>query len=313
MLRSATRAIAIASAALIGGVIPGAAQQKIPVRAAYVSAVPGLAAWIAQDKGFFTKQGLEVSFVPLQNISLVPGAVGKQLDIGMATVVDLIKASAGGIDVAAVSGGHIEVEGSTTNILVARKDSGVKTIKDIVGKIVATPTVGAILHVALLHWMVKEGIDPNSIRAVEVPFPNMPDQMAAGRIDVAVSAQPFAARMVEAGNVSLGNQLLEVANPALATVWISDRSWAEKNKATVVKWTSALDEAKEFVVANPQEAREILAKYTKLPAPVVQTIALPHFETKLQAKEIDVWVKVLLELKQLQTPVDASKLLATAQ
>src|SRR3978361_324564 len=172
MLRSATWAIAIASAALISGVIPGAAQQKIPVRAAYVSAVPGLAAWIAQDKGFFTKQGLEVSFVPLQNISLVPGAVGKQLDIGMATVVDLIKASAGGIDVAAVSGGHIEVEGSTTNILVARKDSGVKTIKDIGGKIVATPTVGAILHVALLHWMVKEGIDPNSIRAVEVPFPN---------------------------------------------------------------------------------------------------------------------------------------------
>jgi NitT/TauT family transport system substrate-binding protein len=289
------------------------AQQRISVRAAYVPAVPGLAAWVAQDKGFFAEQGLEVSFVPVQNISLVPSAIGKQLDIGMVTVVELIKATAGGLNIAAVAGGHLEIEGSTTNILIARKDSGVKNIKDIGGKIVATPTVGAILHVALLHWMMKEGIDVNSIRAVEVPFPNMPDQMAAGRIDIAVAAQPFADRMIEAGNVSLGNQLLQVASPVLATLWISDRAWAEQNKPVIAKWTAALRQAKDFIAKNPREAREVLAKYTKLPAPVVQTISLPHFETNLAAKEIDVWVKVLVELKQLEKPVDASKLLVTAQ
>jgi NitT/TauT family transport system substrate-binding protein len=240
---------------------------------------------------------------------MVPATLGKQLDIGTATTVDLIKASAGGLDIVAVAGGHFETEESTSNVLVARKDSGIKSIKDIAGKTVATPTIGAILHVALLHWMMKEGIDVNSIRAVEVPFANMPDQMAAGRIDVAVSAQPFGDRMLAAGNVSLGNPVLQVASPALATVWISDRGWAEANKETIVKWTTALRQAKEFMGQNSREARDILAKYTKLPPPVVESLPIPSFETRLQAKDIDVWIKVLTELKQLQKPVDASKLL----
>jgi NitT/TauT family transport system substrate-binding protein len=313
MLRSISAALALTSL-LLAGLHPQAAQaqQKIPVRSAYVPAIPALAAWVAKDKGFFDAQGLDVSFIPVQNISLVPATLGKQLDIGFATTVDLIKASAGGLDIVAVAGGHFETEGSTSNVLVARKDSGIKSIKDIAGKTVATPTIGAILHVALLHWMMKEGIDANSIRAVEVPFANMPDQMAAGRIDVAVSAQPFGDRMLAAGNVSLGNELLQVASPVLATAWISDRGWAEANKEAIVKWTAALRQAKEFMAQNPREARDILAKYTKLPAPVVESLPLPNFETSLQAKDIDVWIKVLTELKQLQKPVDASKLLMTA-
>ena len=75
----------IASMALVNPVV---AQQKIPVRAAYVPAVTWLAAWVAKDKGYFDEQGLDVSFIVVQNISQVPSTVGKQLDIAPATVVD---------------------------------------------------------------------------------------------------------------------------------------------------------------------------------------------------------------------------------
>jgi NitT/TauT family transport system substrate-binding protein len=310
------RTILIAAAAmLLAGAdlhAPARAQEKTALRVAYVPAAPGLAAWVAKEKGFFAEQGLDVSFVPVQNISLVPGAIGKQLDVGMVTTPDLIKASAGGLDVVAVSGGHQELNGSTTNVVIARKDSGIRSIKDIAGKTVGTPTVGAILHVALLHWMKKEGIDLNSIRAVEVHFPNMPDQLAAGRIDVAVSAQPFADRMLAAGHISLGNQLLQVADPVQATLWISDRNWASANRPAIAKWTAAMRQATDFIAKEPAAAREVLAQYTKLPAEVTRTLALPHFETRLQAQDVDVWVKVLAELNQLRKPVDPSTLLATA-
>jgi ABC-type nitrate/sulfonate/bicarbonate transport system substrate-binding protein len=300
-------------AATIAFANPVAAQQKIPVRAAYVPAVTWLAAWVAKDKGYFDEQGLDVSFIIVQNISLVPSTVGKQLDIAPATVVDLIKASAGGLNVVAVAGGHSDTESAVTNTIIVRKDSGIRSIKDIVGKTVATPTLGAILHVGLLHWMVKEGLDVNSIRAVEVPFPNMPDQMAAGRIDVAEAVQPFATRMIAAGHQSLGDQLLQVASPARSTLWISDRAWAEANKPTIAKWTAALRQAKELIEKSPEEARQILAKYTKLPPAITETITLPHYEATLKADEIEVWIKVLKELGQLPNEIDASKLLVTAQ
>jgi len=313
MFRNLLRASIVTLFAGLALSAPSMAQEKLPLRVAYVPAAPGLVVWVAQDKGFFAEQGLDVSFVPLQNISLVPGAIGKQLDVGMVTVPDLIKASAGGLDVVAISGGHIEVEGSTTNVLVARKDAGISSIKDISGKTVGTPTVGAILHVALLHWMKKEGIPANSIRAVEVPFSNMPDQLEAARIDVAIGAQPFADRMLAAGNLSLGNPLLQIANPVLATLWISERGWAEENKEAAAKWNAALQQSKDFIANDPDGAREILAKYTKLPAPVVQSLELPHFETKLEAQEIDVWAQVLRELDQLQEQIDASNLIATVK
>ena len=61
--------------------------------------------------------------------------------------------------------------------------------------------------------MMKEGMDINSIRTVEVPFPNMGDMMAAGNVDVALGAQPFADRMIATGNIPLGNPVLQVASP----------------------------------------------------------------------------------------------------
>src|ERR1035437_7265558 len=234
-----------------------AAAQKIPVRAAYVPAVAWLSAWVAKDEGYFDEQGLDVSFIVVQNISMVPGTVGKQLDIAPATVVDLINAAGGGLNVVAVAGNHSDMPGAVTNTVIVRKDSGITSIKDFAGKTVATPTVGAILHIALLNWMKKEGVEINSIRAVEVPFPNMPDQMKSGRIAAAEAVQPFASRMVAAGNISLGDQLLQVASPARSTVWISDRAWAASHQPLIPKWSAALRKAKALIESDPKRRREI--------------------------------------------------------
>jgi NitT/TauT family transport system substrate-binding protein len=306
--------IAAAASLLIGLALQaGRAQETLTVRVAFVPAIPALAVWVAQDKGFFEAQHLTVSMTPVQNVALIPSTLGKQFDIGTATPVDLIKASAGGLPVVAIAGGHLEEAGHETNALVVRKDAGIKSVKDLPGKIVATPSIGAILQVALLHWMLQDGIAASSVRFIEVPFPNVADQMAAGRIDAATAAQPFADRIIKAGNPSLGNELLRIANPALATVWIADRSWTFANKEAVERWRAGLRVAAAFIEKNPQEARQILQKYTKLPAPVIESVPLPHFEPSLQPSELDVWIGVLLQLNQLQKPVDVSTILASSQ
>jgi NitT/TauT family transport system substrate-binding protein len=287
--------------------------QKVPVRAAYVPAVTWLSAWVAAEEGYFDEQGLDVSFIAVQNISLVPGTVGKQLDIAPATVIDLINAAGGGIDVVAVAGNHSDTPDHVTNMVIVRKDSGIASVKDFGGKTVATPTVGAILHIALLHWMKREGVDINSIRAVEVPFPNMPDQLQAGRVDVAEAVQPFASRMIAAGHISLGDQLLQIANPARSTVWIADLAWAAGHKPVIAKWTAALSKARELIEKNPTRARAVLAKYTKLPPAVVESIPLPHFEVRLEPQELDVWIKVMSDLGSLQKPLKGADLMIVGQ
>src|SRR5262249_41794497 len=115
------------------------------------------------------------------------------------TPTDLLKAVAGGLDVVASAGEAIEGKSNPTTQVIVRKDSPIKSPADLKGKAIAAPTVGAVIHVATLYWLKKNGVDPSSIRAVEVPFPNIGDQLKAGNVDAVEALEPFTGALLAAG------------------------------------------------------------------------------------------------------------------
>jgi ABC-type nitrate/sulfonate/bicarbonate transport system substrate-binding protein len=291
-----------------------AAQDKplTPVRAAYVPVATWLPAWVALDKGIFAKHGLAVTLSPIQNLSLLPGTVGRQFEFAASTPTDLIKAVAGGLDVVATAGEAIEVKSNPTTQVIVRKDSGIKTPADLKGKAIAAPTLGAVIHVATLYWLKKNGVDPASIRGVEVPFPNMGDQLKAGNVDAVESLEPFAGALLAAGNVSLGDPLLAAGDEVLFPFWISDGAWARANRPVIKAWIDALTEAKTYMDANSADTRAILAKYSRLPPEVVAKVPLPTYRFTIKPDELGVWIDVLKDLGQLSVPVDKAKIVVTA-
>src|SRR5216684_1230469 len=307
---SRSLAVLVASVLCLGShfIAAATAAQLTPVRAAYIPVVSWLPAWVAKDKGFFEKNGLDVTLSVTQNLSVLPGTLGRQFDFAPSTPPDLIKAVLGGIDVVAVAGQGIETKDNPSTHLIVRKDSAITSIKDLKGKVIATPTLGAIIHVSVLDNLKKNGIDPASIRAVEVPFPNMADQLKAGNVDAVESLEPFAGQLLAAGNRSLGDPLLSVSDEVLYTFWISDRTWAADNPAVIAAWVASLNQAKEFMDANPQEARAILAKYTKLPEAVVQKIPFVTYRFSLNPRDFAVWVNVLKDLGQITRSIDENSL-----
>ena len=291
-----------------------AAQDKplTPVRAAYVPVATWLPAWVALDKGIFAKHGLAVTLSPIQNLSLLPGTVGRQFEFAASTPTDLIKAVAGGLDVVATAGEAIEVKSNPTTQVIVRKDSGIKSAADLKGKAIAAPTLGAVIHVATLYWLKKNGVDPASIRGVEVPFPNMGDQLKAGNVDAVEALEPFAGALLAAGNVSLGDPLLAAGDEVLFPFWISDGAWARANGSVIKAWIDALTEAQSYMNANPADTRAILAKYSRLPPEVVAKVPLPTYRFTIKPDELGVWIDVLKDLGQLSVPVDKAKIVVTA-
>ncbi|HET7252958.1 MAG TPA: ABC transporter substrate-binding protein [Xanthobacteraceae bacterium] len=291
-----------------------AAQDKplTPVRAAYVPVATWLPAWVALDKGIFAKHGLAVTLSPIQNLSLLPGTVGRQFEFAASTPTDLIKAVAGGLDVVATAGEAIEVKSNPTTQVIVRKESGIKSAADLKGKAIAAPTLGAVIHVATLYWLKKNGVDPASIRGVEVPFPNMGDQLKAGNVDAVEALEPFAGALLAAGNVSLGDPLLAAGDEVLFPFWISDGAWARANGPVIKAWIDALTEAQSYMNANPADTRAILAKYSRLPPEVVAKVPLPTYRFTIKPDELGVWIEVLKDLGQLSVPVDKAKIVVTA-
>jgi ABC-type nitrate/sulfonate/bicarbonate transport system substrate-binding protein len=286
-------------------------QSQVAVRAAYIPVVTWLPAWVAKEKGFFAAHGLDVTLSIAQNLSTLPGTVGKQFEFVPSTAPDLLKSVASGLDVVAVASEVFETEDNPSTHVIVTKDSGIAGPKDLAGKLIATPTIGGVIHVSVLYWLKKNGVDPASVRAVEVPFPNMPDQLKAKRIDAVESLEPFAGALIANGNVSIATPLLSVGKDVLFPFWISQGEWARANLATIKAWIAALEDAKSFIETNPAEARKIMAQYTKLPEAVVQATPFPTYRFAIKPEDIQVWAAALKDVGQLDKEVDSSKLVVT--
>ena len=307
---------AITAACVFSTLLPAAAQspdKPVAVRVAYIPVVTWLPSWVAKEKGFFAKHGLDVTLTVTQNLSLLPGTLGRQFDLAASTPTDLLKAVGSGLDVAAVAAEAYETTKNPTTHIIVAADSGLKSAKDLAGKLIATPTIGAVIHVATLYWLKKNGVDHNSIRAVEVPFPNMADQLKAKRVDAVESLEPFAGALLKAGNVSLGLPILAPGNDVLFTFWIAQGAWAKANLGVIKAWIAGLEEAKAFIEKEPVEARKIVAQYTKLPEAVVQAVPFPEYRFKMKAEDLALWANVLRDIGQLDKDVDKDKLVITPQ
>ena len=287
------------------------AKAPAPVRAAYIPVVTWLPAWVAKEKGFFAAHGLDVTLSPAQNLSVLPGTVGRQFDFAPSTAPDLLKAAGSGLDVVAVAASVFETEDNPSTQLIVTKESGIASAKDLVGKLVATPTLGGVIHVSVLYWLKKNGVDPTSVRAVEVPFPAMADQLKAKRVDAVEAVEPFAGALRNAGNVVLTDPLLSAGKEVLFPFWIAQGEWARSHRDVIGAWKASLDDAIAFIKANPDEARKIVAQYSKLPEAVVKATPFPTYRTEITAKDIGVWGDVMREIGQLPSPVDPGKLVVT--
>jgi NitT/TauT family transport system substrate-binding protein len=306
------QAVAGIAAIIVGCVWIGSASAqgaKVAVRAAYAPAITWLPAWVAKDKGFFDAKGLDVSLMPVTNLASLPGTLGKQIDIAPSTPIELIQGAARGLQIVAVAGGAVESTANQPIQLMVRKESGIAKPSDLKGKLIATPSLGGIMHIATLYWLKNSGIESSAVRSVEVPFPNMMDQLKAERIDAAEAIQPFVDRMKTAGYVSIGDPVLAIANPAHIALWIANNAWARANKPTIEAWIAALKEAKAFIDTNPAETLAIVAKYTRLPEEVVKQLSISHYDTAIEPGELTLWVKALRKLGLIPRDVDAATLI----
>ena len=289
-------ALLTAAATMFGVSVTAAqSQTKIPLRVAYTGVITWLPAMIAKEDGLFEKNGLDVSMTRFTQIANLPPTLGKQFDLAPTTAPDMLNAVASGINLAAAVGNTYESSDKKSYEVLVQESSPIKSPKDLAGKRIAGPGVGSVMHVALIDWVKKDGGDPNGIVGVEVPFPNMADQLKAGRVDAVEQLQPFVGAMRAAGFRSIGDPLLKISDPVLFTFWIADADWARKNKDALKKFRTSLEGGLAVINSDPNRARAVLTKYTGLPEQVVAKIPFPGYDFKVMPQQLDVWQKLMVE------------------
>ena len=97
------------------------------------------------------------------------------------------------------------------------------------------PGLGALLHFMLRRSLKANGVDPNSVKYVEVGFPQAADTLRSGQIDAYPAQAPFTARILQSGaGYEVANWLKNTPDGTLTVVYATLRKWAVENKDTVI-------------------------------------------------------------------------------
>jgi NitT/TauT family transport system substrate-binding protein len=113
------------------------------------------------------------------------------------------------------------------------------------------------------------------------------------------------------GYKSIGDPLLAVADPVLFPFWISNGDWARANRGTIKKFVDSMNDALAIIKSDEKKARDILGKYTGLPAPVVAKIPLPHYDFGIAPEQLVPWQQLMVRQTFPVDKLDMKKLVVT--
>lgn len=297
MIRKGTMLVgaAIAAVGLLVAAMPASTQQPKKLKMMFTAVTGFGASYLAQDAGLFAKRGIEMEFIPTQSSGNNPPAlVSNSVEVAGPTLPTLLQANDAGLDLVLIAGGAVYP--LTGDVLVARPGSGIDKPADLKGKTVGVPGLGALLHFMLIRSLKENGVDPKSVRFVEMSFPQAADALKSGQIDAYPSQAPFTARILQSGaGYEVANWLKNTPDGTLTVAYATTRKWAEANRQTVKDLREAMEEAVALGKKDKDALYKAIAHYTKLPPAVVSSLPPPNLQVNVTAEQTKFWIDLVRE------------------
>jgi NitT/TauT family transport system substrate-binding protein len=274
--------------------------------------VPSAYVGFGIEKGFFEKQKLDIKLEPTQGgAATIPALVSGDVQVGGSNVVSLLLASQKNLPIRAIAGGtSAQASGEKDfGALIAAKGKGISEPEDLEGKTVAVNTLNNIAEVVVKAALEKQGVDPDSLKLSEVPFPEMAPALAKGSVDAAFSIEPFVTQSVAKGDEVLSYSYVDTESDMQVGAYAVTDQFAEQNAEAVKGFKAAVAETASYVDANEGEFRTYLSKSAKMPPAVAKKIVLPKWTGEVNADSVANTAKLMQRYGVVKEPVDANKLL----
>lgn len=257
--------ILLLGAALILACMPAQAQDLVKLKVGMVSAVDMLAIPVALERGFYEKQGLDVTIARpyATGVDALNALQAGETDI-VQVGVPMIGAVLRGMDLVALgnfSGSPTKTGSDATMALIAREGSGIGKgdLASLKGKKIAA-SFGTINHLYILAILEKAGLKPDDVTLVNTPPPDMTVALLAKGIDAFVGWDPWP--IIAQKDVPGAYEVLRGGNLiAYLGFAVTLRSWVDKNEATTEKFLAATSEADQWMRKNPKQAAGIATRW----------------------------------------------------
>jgi NitT/TauT family transport system substrate-binding protein len=197
----------------------------------------------------------------------------------MGTPMDFFSAAANGIAIRVIAATQRNAKAAPNNVLVT-KDPSITSVADLKGKRVGVVGLAGTSYASTTYLLKQAGVDPKNVKFVPTPFPNMGDQLDAGRLDAAVSTVPFESGLVAKGyRPVVDAPLAALGEGSPNTMFATSPAFMKDHPQVVAQFRAALSDAESYIATNDADARKILQTWLKLPAAVAESSPLPNWGT----------------------------------
>lgn len=240
----------------------------------------GYTIFLAHNKGYFKAQGLEVT-------------LKESYAHGMATINAVIK---GEVQIAASSetpfmnsvlkGDKIYIIATTITAnnhlaIIARKDKGIMTPGDLKNKTIGV-TMGSNGEYFLDMVLQLNGLSQGDIKRINVQPAQMVEKLENAEMDAITTWNPQKFKAQKAmGKNGVTFDADELYSPLFVVV--ASQDYVKSNPEIIKKVVKALYEASKFIIKNPNESYEIVAKEIQADAETIKEYAATyHFRLSLE-------------------------------
>ncbi|MCF3934929.1 ABC transporter substrate-binding protein [Acuticoccus sp. M5D2P5] len=246
-------AATIAAAGLTAPVAQAADRLSVALPAKMFVSLPE---FVAQDKGFYADQGLDVSFDHIADSSIpIRSLISGSSDVIEAGMAETLIAVGKGAEVRTIGG----IATGLHYALWVRPDSGISSIEDFPGKNIAVSSPGSLPHVVILALLRQAGVpeaEIDTINWVAVSGSSARrNAILAGTVDATVASYSPQADRAE------GIDLMSVVGEALPNYvmlpWDVSVKSIETRRDVLKRFITAELLATRFIFENEAEALEI--------------------------------------------------------
>ena len=283
--------------------------ERATLRVGMLDIVDTASFYLAQQRGFFRAEGLTVEPIAAQGgAASTPGLVGGRLDVAFGNYVSFFLAQSQGVgQFRLVSDGY--QADANTFLILARPDGAVRTPRDLAGRRVAVNTFRNIVELNARSALQTNGVDPNSVQFVEIPFPEMGAALAAGRVDAAAMVEPF----ITSASRSLGAlPVLDTASGPTADIPIAGygttEAFARENPRTVAAFQRAMARGQQ-AASDRRNVEQVLPTYVRIDQSTASLITIGTFPQSLDATRLQRVADLMTQFGLVPGRIDVAPML----
>jgi NitT/TauT family transport system substrate-binding protein len=161
------------------------------------------------------------------------------------------------------------VDGWFTSVFFVLKDSPIKTVEDLKGKVLASNAIGGGLDIGIRAMLRKHKMDDKrDANIIEGQFPTLLPMLREHKADLVAAVPPFSFIGEAKGDVRTLFTLRDAIGTSEFIFDVARKPFIDKNRAALVDFTEDWIRAERWYLdpKNHDEAVKIVADYTKVPA-----------------------------------------------